>query len=474
MGTFCNVKIPKFSLTGDIVENFKTFEVRFDDYCIQAGYRNLDKDPGKEPLEYFIKPILEVAALRTAMPDEALKIIRYEIDPQISSEDKKKPWVWMEKLSEHFTKPIKSSLMTDRYAFWNLSQKKHESIQNWELRVRQTGNLCRYGNIADELFRDKFVFGLYDNIIRIELLRTHQKPNNITKTLSDVVMEAKTMKGSQANSHSIVDMLNDADAHLDSISSLNSLSSKETTLSLPAKLKRGKQNTYHHKGTCKKCFSKQKPCMCRSQSITSKYSNEHINLQYHDEYDDSYKSTNFDKYDKLNKDKSSTRLDKSEAYYNENFDYIHDPSYSIETNNKSKENLNKLSGDKYFVTLQVSSCGSAYQPVRFQINTSALCNTIAESVVKQAFPDSHIFKSVYLLCPYGNTKLIRSMGQIDLNCQWENIRKTLTFHVLSDEVMDSKPNLLSYKDCDKMGLTRLSEEAEMTKYKITGVTIEYK
>ena len=41
-------------------------------------------------IDHYVKPQIEIAALRSAMPDEALQVIRYTIDPQIPVEDKTK------------------------------------------------------------------------------------------------------------------------------------------------------------------------------------------------------------------------------------------------------------------------------------------------------------------------------------------------------------------------------------------------
>jgi len=34
-------------------ENFKNFELRFHDYCVQAAYRDLTKDPQTQPQQYY-------------------------------------------------------------------------------------------------------------------------------------------------------------------------------------------------------------------------------------------------------------------------------------------------------------------------------------------------------------------------------------------------------------------------------------
>ena len=117
-----NLKRPELNLTGNISENFKNFEVRFNDYCVQANYRNLDKDPATAPDDHYKKPQLEIAALRSAMPDEALQVIRYTIEPQIAIDNRAKPWIWMEKLRLHYTGSTGSSFLADRFKFWALNQ----------------------------------------------------------------------------------------------------------------------------------------------------------------------------------------------------------------------------------------------------------------------------------------------------------------------------------------------------------------
>ena len=90
MSSTSGLKRPELKLGGNMAENFKNFEMRFDDYCIQAEYRDATKDPSTEKDEYYSKKTLEISALRSAMPDEALQIIRYTIEPQIPDNDKKK------------------------------------------------------------------------------------------------------------------------------------------------------------------------------------------------------------------------------------------------------------------------------------------------------------------------------------------------------------------------------------------------
>ena len=63
-------KKPELKLTGNVAENFKNFEMRSNDYCIESEYRDLSKDHDTEKTTYYKKPSIEISALRSAMPDE--------------------------------------------------------------------------------------------------------------------------------------------------------------------------------------------------------------------------------------------------------------------------------------------------------------------------------------------------------------------------------------------------------------------
>ena len=82
MASTTGLKRPELKLTGNMSENFKNFEMRFNDFCIQAKYRDTAKNPETERDEYYKEKQLEISALRSAMPDEAMQIIRYTVEPK--------------------------------------------------------------------------------------------------------------------------------------------------------------------------------------------------------------------------------------------------------------------------------------------------------------------------------------------------------------------------------------------------------
>jgi len=80
-----------------------------------------------------------------------------------------------------------STLMTDRFKFWHISQNHKETIQDWEVRIRQAGSLYEFDFLIDIMCRDKNVFGLHDTTIRTELLKL-LRPDGTPKVMSDVII----------------------------------------------------------------------------------------------------------------------------------------------------------------------------------------------------------------------------------------------------------------------------------------------
>lgn len=488
-----NPKRPELKLGGNVSENFKNFELRFNDYCIQAGYRDLDKDPETEKVAHYKKCQLEISALRSAMPDEALQVIRYTIEPQIQTDDKKKPWMWMNCLRSHYTGSSGSCLMADRFKFWNLSQGPHETVQDWEVKVRQAGSLCEYAALSDVMCRDKFVFGLHQESMRSELLKTHLKSDNTPKSMLDVVSEAKTLESAQTANKLIVD----ASKHIEE--QVNWTSHRQMRL----KRERGTchwcgdTRGYHawkicpaNGQICAKCGGNDhfaKVCMESPQKSEQKQPSRGQGRGRGDKFSrsrgsddtrgrgrDSYKSS------RAHDRNTSTKQDVHQLYgatgqYTDNPDQYSDEYqeqlYALEAqvhNVTAQPDMKR-----YFVNLQMSSTGSEFTPVKFQIDTAATCNTISDKTLAMLQPRTDILHSPYLLFPYGNSKPIHPLGQAELLCERPNKYETLVFQVLPDEVMGDKPALLSGRDSEILGLiTVQADEVFSLSDTVTDVTDE--
>ena len=100
----------------------------------------------------------------------------------------------------------------------------------------------------------------------------------------------------------------------------------------------------------------------------------------------------------------------------------------------------------------MSATGNKFPPVTSQIDTAATCNTLSEDVLLKLTPNTKLTKSPYLLHPYGDSPLLKPLGQIDLLCERNNRYEPLTFQILPRHVMMKKPALLSGSDCEALGL----------------------
>ena len=99
-----------------------------------------------------------------------------------------------------------------------------------------------------------------------------------------------------------------------------------------------------------------------------------------------------------------------------------------------------------------SATGQTFHPVKFQIDIGALCNTISDETVAELFPELRLHKSIHLLIPYGASKPIKPVGQLELLCEKNNRYFTLCFQVIPTHIMGNKPALLSGRDCESMGI----------------------
>lgn len=510
-----NLKRPELNLTGNITENFKNFEMRFNDYCIQASYRDLTKDPAKadEIQAHYNKSQLEIAALRSAVPDEALQVIRYTIEPQIEAADKHKPWIWMAKLRDHYVGSTGSSRLSDRFTYWLLAQKPNENIQDWEVRVRQGCALCSYQAQADEMSRDKFIFGLNCENIRTELLKTHLNSDKTEKSMRDVVTEAKALETSMRTSK----MIGESQMH----EAINWTSHKNThlrrepgtcfwcgdirgphawhqcpangqtcakcggndhfarvCLENPDMRGRGQQNDYrgksrpYQRGRGRSSFgmrgrgetsrgrgdnyrggSLRPSNFSRGRGTQSQRETHQLEGVNH-EYDEQYK------YDEQYNEYSGNQGDQYEQYneYSGNEGDQHEV-YSLQSENK-KQSVHEIvvqnKGKKYFAHIPVSEDGNHFAHIQFQIDSAATCNTIGAAALKASIPNATLSASPFVLYPYGNSKPINPQGQIALFCQLEDRLEETTFQVLSEDVMSGKPALLSGVDSERLGLIKFN------------------
>ncbi|CAH3108015.1 unnamed protein product [Pocillopora meandrina] len=93
--------------------------------------------------------------------------------------------------------------MQDRYHFWvQMAQADQTSISAWETAIHTAAGRCSFDPNADELMRDKFLFGLNESFSRFRediFYRDGQrKPKNPPFTLAFVVNQTASLASSVA------------------------------------------------------------------------------------------------------------------------------------------------------------------------------------------------------------------------------------------------------------------------------------
>ena len=379
----------------------------------------------------------------------------------------------MDKLRAHYTDTSGGSLITDRFKFWTSSQASHESIQEWEVKVRQASSLCAYGDLTDELTRDKFIFDLNEDHTRTELLKTHVKPDNSKKTLQDVVAEARAIESTKQTNKLIVD------------------SSKGTDDEVHwTGLRHSQMKLRREPGTCfwcgdrrgahpwKNALLKEKPahlvaamtispkCAWRTPSSLYEIPDPNLPPTHHMLEKARMHSLGNPRQGGLRHYPPTQSRDLH--YTDTSFDDDCAFTYSLEAQVHCV--VASRQAKRYFTNLALSTTGSAFTQVMFQIDTAATCNTMSLSTLRSFLPDADLKRSPYRLYPYGNSKPLEPEGQVDLVCERQDGYVTLTFQILPDSSIGSKPELLSGSDSERLGLITvhadeihsLSSEVETT------------
>ena len=367
----------------------------------------------------------------------------------------------MDKLRAHYTGSTRSSLLTDRYKFWTSSQAHHKSIQEWEVKVRHAGSLCGYGDLSDELCRDKFIFGLNEDNICTELLKTHVKPDNSEKSLYDVVAEARAIESAKQTNKLIADSSKGIDENVHWTG-----------------LRHSQMKLRREPGTCFWCGDRRgahswKLCPSNGKTCTSCGGNDHfarVCLEDRKLPSPSNRPTTRRQQGRgpqsSQKRDPRTNLRPRDLHYTDMYatkeehaspyDQDHGYMYSLDVQVHSIASVEK--SKRYFTNLSLSAAGRTFKQVKFQIDTAATCNTISASTLHSFFPDAEVTRSPYRLHPYGNSKPLHPIGQVELLCEKNNKFDTLIFQVLPDSCIGTKPALLSGSDSERLEPIRVQTD----------------
>ena len=156
------------SLEGNIAEDWRRFHQEFEIYMIST-----EKTEKKDEVK--------VALLLRCGGSELVDIFN---TLPISEEEKKKYKDLVKGLKNHFEP--KKYVTYERYMFNIRAQEEGESIDTFVTDLRKKAKNCNYGQLHDELVRDRIICGISDEILRGRLLRMDDP------SLEEVINQCRT------------------------------------------------------------------------------------------------------------------------------------------------------------------------------------------------------------------------------------------------------------------------------------------
>ena len=140
-------------MNGDVTQNWRYFQDSWNNYIIATYLKSSDAD-------------VIVATLLSVIGKECYQVYMHLPMTEAERKDYK---IILKKLSDYF-EPKKNTIY-ERYVFNSTVQEPNDSFDAFVNRLRKNASSCNYGNLCDEMIRDRIVIGLQDNQQRARLLR---------------------------------------------------------------------------------------------------------------------------------------------------------------------------------------------------------------------------------------------------------------------------------------------------------------
>uniref|UniRef100_A0AAV2KDB0 ribonuclease H n=1 Tax=Knipowitschia caucasica TaxID=637954 RepID=A0AAV2KDB0_KNICA len=144
----------EMKLTGDIASNWDNFRTEFEDYSLASELADKDEK-------------VQAATLRRVMGSECRHVYKHNLT--LTAEQQEDVKAILDALENYF-KP-KRNVIFERYVFGNCRQDDSEPIDSFVTRLREKAASCDYGELREELIRDRLVLGISDEGVRRRLLR---------------------------------------------------------------------------------------------------------------------------------------------------------------------------------------------------------------------------------------------------------------------------------------------------------------
>ena len=143
----------KMDMNGDVTQNWRYFQDSWNNYIIATDLKSSDA-------------AVIVATLLSVIGKECYQVYMHLPMTEAERKDYK---IILKKLSDYF-EPKKNTIY-ERYVFNSTVQEPNDSFDAFVNRLRKNASSCNYGDLCDEMIRDRIVIGLQDNQQRARLLR---------------------------------------------------------------------------------------------------------------------------------------------------------------------------------------------------------------------------------------------------------------------------------------------------------------
>ena len=185
---------------------------QFNDWCVLLDWRDLSKSPSDKEHWKADCHGMEISAFHLALPLNVWRTVKSTVVPTMTNDDNentsaKHPWVLQKKLLQHYSG--QDTVLSNRMTFMETcKQKANESIAEFESRCKYLGSKCEYSkmeNPEEELIWDRFVTGIYDDKLRVELLH-HKNDDGTVFSLSEVINRAKSWETATKTNTQVIEL----------------------------------------------------------------------------------------------------------------------------------------------------------------------------------------------------------------------------------------------------------------------------
>lgn len=173
---------PKLEMRGNIAQNWKRWKQIWDSFEIVTNLKQKDQ-------------AYRVATFITCIGVDALEV--YNGLPFSDLNEQNNMDIVLKLMETHCLG--ETNVIYERYIFNNRVQQDKESIETYATQLRALSQTCDYGDLQDQLIRDRIVCGIRENSIRKKLLQeadlTLKRCIDICRAAESTTAQVKAIAG---------------------------------------------------------------------------------------------------------------------------------------------------------------------------------------------------------------------------------------------------------------------------------------